>query len=180
MQNNAAILKLTVDTLATPIGDFLLVSDDEGVLRAGEFADHDLRLRTMLDRRLGVGRYVLSQGHVPAPTRTAMSAYFTGELSAIDAIPTKAGGTSFQETVWAELRRLQAGQATTYATLAQRIERPQSPRAVGHANGANPISIVIPCHRLVGASGHLTGYGGGLERKRWLLDHEARFCKQAS
>ncbi|MEO9336629.1 methylated-DNA--[protein]-cysteine S-methyltransferase [Mesorhizobium sp. SB112] len=175
MQNSAAILRLTVDTLATPIGDFLIVADDEGILRAGEFADRDLRLRTMLDRRLGTARYTLLPGHGPAQTRDAMSAYFAGELSAINTIPTKAGGTSFQETVWAELRRLQAGKATTYAALAQRIERTQSPRAVGHANGANPISIIIPCHRLVGASGHLTGYGGGLERKRWLLDHEARF-----
>jgi len=100
------------------------------------------------------------------------SASCAGVLSALDAIPVHTSGTPFQCEVWAALRAIPAGQTLSYGALAQAIGRPAAIRAVGHANGANPLSVVVPCHRLIGASGSLTGYGGGLERKRWLLAHE--------
>jgi methylated-DNA-[protein]-cysteine S-methyltransferase len=95
-----------------------------------------------------------------------------GKLDAIDTIPVDTGGTDFQRTVWQALRGIPAGTTLSYGALAAKIGCPRSVRAVGHANGANPISVVIPCHRLIGADGTLTGYGGGLGRKRWLLAHE--------
>ncbi len=102
----------------------------------------------------------------------ALRAYFAGDLTAIDNLPVETAGTLFQRLVWRALREIPCGQTISYAQLAQRIGRPAAARAVGLANGANPVSIVVPCHRVIGASGSLTGYGGGLERKRWLLTHE--------
>jgi methylated-DNA-[protein]-cysteine S-methyltransferase len=101
-----------------------------------------------------------------------MAAYFGGDLAAIDALPVATGGTEFQRAVWDELRRIPCGGSISYSELARRIGRPAAIRAVGLANGANPIGIVVPCHRVIGANGTLTGYGGGIERKRWLLAHE--------
>jgi methylated-DNA-[protein]-cysteine S-methyltransferase len=101
-----------------------------------------------------------------------MVAYFSGELTAIDTLPVATGGTEFQRLVWSELRRIPCGASISYSELARRIGRPAAVRAVGLANGANPIGIVVPCHRVIGANGTLTGYGGGIERKRWLLAHE--------
>ena len=103
--------------------------------------------------------------------REQLDAYFAGELERFD-LPLAPQGTEFQRRVWDELRQIPYGQTTSYSALAAKIERPDACRAVGLANGRNPISIVIPCHRVIGASGALTGYGGGIERKRWLLAHE--------
>jgi methylated-DNA-[protein]-cysteine S-methyltransferase len=102
----------------------------------------------------------------------ALAAYFAGSVNAIDGLPTATGGTEFQRMVWRALRQIPCGETISYATLARRIGRPAAVRAVGLANGANPISIVVPCHRVIGSDGSLTGYGDGLERKRWLLAHE--------
>lgn len=99
-------------------------------------------------------------------------AYFAGQLSAIDDIETDGGGTAFQRRVWAELRLIPTRVTISYAELARRLGDPKATRAVGTANGRNPISIVVPCHRVIGADGSLTGYGGGVDRKRWLLVHE--------
>ena len=111
-----------------------------------------------------------------APTRSAPSsalrAYLAGRLDALDALPVDAGGTPFQRECWAALRTIPAGTTWSYRQLAAAIGRPAAVRAVGLANGANPVGIVVPCHRVIGADGSLTGYGGGLERKRWLLEHE--------
>lgn len=104
--------------------------------------------------------------------RRMLEAYFAGDLTAIDALDVDPAGTEFQRQVWAELRRIPAGATISYKELAARIGRPSATRAVGLANGANPVAIVIPCHRVIGANGALTGYGGGLDRKRWLLAHE--------
>jgi methylated-DNA-[protein]-cysteine S-methyltransferase len=114
---------------------------------------------------------------VPAAIAQAVDSYFAGDLGAIRNIPIHKGGTTFQETVWAALHRIEPGRPINYASLAKSIGRPEAARAVGHANGSNPNCIIVPCHRLVGASGSLTGYSGGLERKRWLLDHEARYAR---
>lgn len=100
-----------------------------------------------------------------------LDAYFAGELQAFD-LPLAASGTPFQQKVWAALRDIPFGQTCSYGQLAQRIGTPGASRAVGLANGRNPLSIIVPCHRVIGANGSLTGYGGGLERKRWLLAHE--------
>jgi methylated-DNA-[protein]-cysteine S-methyltransferase len=102
-----------------------------------------------------------------------MDAYFRGELRAIDGLRVETRGTPFQRAVWTALREIPCGTTVSYSDLARRIERPSAVRAVGLANGANPVAIVVPCHRVVGAGGALTGYGGGLSRKRWLLAHES-------
>lgn len=110
-----------------------------------------------------------------SPSRVVLDAldrYFAGDLTAIDALAVNPSGTPFQLRVWSALRDVRAGSTTSYSAIAKRLGTPQAVRAVGAANGANPIPIVIPCHRVIGADGRLVGYGGGLERKRWLLAHE--------
>ena len=107
-----------------------------------------------------------------AGTREQLEAYFAGELRDLD-LKLAPRGTPFQQRVWAELTKIAYGETISYSELARRLGDPKLVRAVGVANGRNPISIVIPCHRVIGADGTLVGYGGGLERKRWLLDHEA-------
>jgi len=102
-----------------------------------------------------------------------LAAYFAGELRDFD-LPLAPEGSDFQQQVWDELRRIPFGETTSYMAIAKRIGDPRHVRAVGSANGRNPISIIIPCHRVVGSDGSLVGYGGGLDRKRWLLDHEIR------
>jgi methylated-DNA-[protein]-cysteine S-methyltransferase len=102
----------------------------------------------------------------------AISNYFAGDLGVIDRLPVQTGGTEFQKEVWHALREIPCGTTTSYGELARRIGRPAAVRAVGLANGANPVAVVVPCHRVIGSNGSLTGYGGGIERKRWLLDHE--------
>jgi methylated-DNA-[protein]-cysteine S-methyltransferase len=103
-----------------------------------------------------------------------LAAYFAGDLFAVDAIETRTGGTPFQRAVWSALRPIPPGTTVSYGELARAIGRPAASRAVGAANGANPIAIVVPCHRVIGANRTLTGYGGGLARKAWLLEHERR------
>lgn len=169
---NLAIL--SARTLPTPLGGFVVVADAQGLLRAAEFEDRDERLRRSLSLRFGREGYILAPGAFPDTIVTALERYFEGDISAIDGIPVALDGTPFQNTVWAALRSVRAGSPISYTALATSIGKPQASRAVGHANGANPFSIVVPCHRLVGANGALTGYGGGVERKRWLIGHEAR------
>jgi methylated-DNA-[protein]-cysteine S-methyltransferase len=149
----------------SPLGALLVVSDPEGRLRGLDFAENEPRLRRLLREPVG-------SGTVPEPLRESLEAYFAGRLGALERVVTRTGGTGFQRRVWAALRRIPGGATTTYAALARAIGRPSACRAVGLANGANPIAIAIPCHRVIGANGALTGYAGGLERKRWLLDHE--------
>jgi methylated-DNA-[protein]-cysteine S-methyltransferase len=161
---------LYLDRVATPIGDVLLVADGAGALRMLEFADKPERWRRIFRRRFEAK--TLEEKKNPSGLSAVLKRYFKGDLAALDAIETDADGTPFQHKVWNALRRIPAGTTTTYAALAERIGRPAAVRAVGHANGANPVAIVVPCHRLVGSQGSLTGYGGGLDRKRWLIDHE--------
>jgi methylated-DNA-[protein]-cysteine S-methyltransferase len=158
------------EEFATPTGTMLLVTDDRGRVRALDWQDHADRLHRLMRRY--EGPVSLQTRPAPSPARYAIEAYFAGDLAAIDTLPTSTGGTSFQREVWAALRAIPTGQTTTYGTLAQRLGRPKAVRAVGAANGANPISLIVPCHRVIGADAGLTGYGGGIERKRWLLNHE--------
>jgi methylated-DNA-[protein]-cysteine S-methyltransferase len=115
------------------------------------------------------------------PLRGALAGFFAGVVGAIDGIACRTGGTPFQRRVWAALRQIPVGETVSYGALAARLDKPRAVRAVGLANGANPVSVVVPCHRVIGADGWLTGYGGGLDRKRWLLRHEgARFTDRAA
>jgi methylated-DNA-[protein]-cysteine S-methyltransferase len=154
------------------------VCDGDGRLRALDFHDHEARMQRLLRRHYGEGRYRLTSGRAPVAVSAAIDAFFAGELAAIDVIAVRTGGTAFQRRVWEALRRIPAGSATTYGGLATAIGRPKACRALGLANGSNPLAIVVPCHRVIGADGTLRGYGGGIERKRWLLAHERR-CSSA-
>jgi methylated-DNA-[protein]-cysteine S-methyltransferase len=161
---------LHLDRLKTPIGIALLVTDSDGVLRALDWEDYEPRMRELL--RLQCGAVELKNGRAPAPMRTALSSYFKGDLDRLGEIEWRVGGTPFQRKVWNALPGIPAGSTLSYGALAAKLGSPRAMRAVGHANGANPISVVVPCHRLIGANGSLVKYGGGLERKQWLLRHE--------
>jgi methylated-DNA-[protein]-cysteine S-methyltransferase len=167
------ILTFTLETLATPVGSMLVVADEDANLRALDWEDYEDRMLRLFRQQYSGKTVRLLRGQVAASIRSALGAYLGGDIAAIDRVPVKTGGTEFQRRVWAALRDIPAGETISYGTLAARIGRPEAVRAVGHANGANPAGIVVPCHRVVGASGSLTGYGGGLERKRWLLAHES-------
>ncbi len=165
-------MRLLADRTATPLGELVVVTDEAGDLRAVDWSDHADRLHRLLARQCKTA-ITLVPATDPFGRTTAMQAYFAGEVAAIDALPVAAIGTMFQRAVWAGLRGIPAGQTISYGALAARLGSPAAVRAVGMANGANPISIVVPCHRVIGANGTLTGYGGGLHRKQWLLAHEA-------
>jgi len=162
----------TLSRMASPIGEMQLVTDERGRLRALDWTDHEARLHAGLRRQYPGRAISLSHGAAPAALRDALEAYFAGALNAIDAIEVETGGTDFQKRAWAALRAIPAGQTASYSEQAARIGQTTAVRAVGLANGANPVGLVMPCHRVIGADGSLTGYGGGLERKRWLLEHE--------
>ena len=147
-------------------------------MRALDFEDHETRLHRLLGRHYP--GHALAEAPAPASAARALDAYFEGDLAALAGVLVATGGTAFQREVWAALREIPAGATTSYGELAAKIGRPAACRAVGLANGANPVGIVVPCHRVIGASGALTGYGGGLPRKQWLLDHERRHAEGAS
>lgn len=172
------VLTLQVDRLQTPIGELLIVADRTGKLCTIDWTDHEARMRQLLDRYYGKGGYTLQPGRDPGGLTSAMCAYFKGDVSAIDRLPVdESAGTPFQQSVWRALRKIKSGQTISYGELARRIGRPKAVRAVGLANGQNPIGIVVPCHRVIGSNGTLTGYGGGLPRKKWLLEHEGALAR---
>jgi len=148
-----------------------VVSDAQGAVLAIDWEDERDRMDRLLARYQGDAQPEEHSG--PAgPATDALTRFFAGDLGAIEGLVVQTGGTAFQQEVWEALRRIPAGSTTTYSALARGLGRPEAVRAVGAANAANPISIVVPCHRVIGADGGLTGYAGGLERKRWLLSHE--------
>ena len=165
-------LHFALDHLPTPIGDIYLVADDEGNLRATFWTEQESELQRFFARHYAPARVELTPARNPHDLTYRLAAYFAGDLNAIDAIPVRTAGTEFQQAVWHALRDIPCGTTISYGELARRIAQPAAVRAVGTANGANPIGVVIPCHRVIGANGTLTGYGGGIERKRWLLEHE--------
>jgi methylated-DNA-[protein]-cysteine S-methyltransferase len=167
--------RLVVERVPSPIGPLLVVCDAAGVLRALELHDDEAALARTLGRHCPGGQ-VIEHGRVAARVTGALADFFAGRVHAIDALPVHTAGTDFQRRVWSALRRIPAGTTLGYGQLAAVIGSPGASRAVGLANGSNPIAIVVPCHRVIGADKSLTGYGGGLERKRWLLDHERRWC----
>jgi methylated-DNA-[protein]-cysteine S-methyltransferase len=162
-------MELRTDVIASPIGD-IMIAAEEGVLLALEFAD--VRQRFDADLRARFGDCQLTPTPNPFGFSDRILGYLAGDLAAVDDIPADGGGTGFQREVWAALRRIPAGATMAYSELAKAVGRPSAVRAVGMINGRNPISIVVPCHRVIGKDGSLTGYGGGLERKLWLLRHE--------
>ena len=153
----------------TPAGAVVLVERD-GALVGLVFEDHWKGFRRDLERRFGT--LTFEENLQTESAAAALHRYLAGDLAAIESIAVDTGGTEFQQLVWTTLRRIPAGTTWSYARLAKEIGKPSATRAVAAANGANPVSIVIPCHRVIGADGSLTGYGGGLDRKRWLLAHE--------
>jgi methylated-DNA-[protein]-cysteine S-methyltransferase len=169
--------RLQLDRLPTPIGEALLVTDEAGVLRALDFHDHEARMLRLL--RTHYGSMALANGAAPGEVTSNLRRYFDGELSALRSIAWATAGTPFQRSVWNALVAIPAGQTRGYGELARLLGAPNASRAVGLANGANPVALVVPCHRVIGASGKLTGYASGLHRKDWLLRHEgARFTAE--
>jgi methylated-DNA-[protein]-cysteine S-methyltransferase len=165
-------MRLQLERWESPAGILLLVTDQDGALCAMEFEENQARMNRLLTRYYP-GHH-LEEGRVPLSLKQSLAAYFAGDIHALTAVPTAAGGTAFQREVWAALRRIPAGTTVSYGQLAAALGRKGASRAVGGANGANPIPIVVPCHRVIGADGSLTGFGSGLPRKQWLLDHERR------
>ena len=163
------MIELCIDRIKSAIGEILLVADGER-LGALDYADYEDRMLTLLRRHYGA--FQLRDAVNPHGLSRQLQAYLAGDLDCLNAIRVDTGGTPFQQQVWTALRAIPPGTTCTYATLATQLGRPQAARAVGMANGQNPLAIVVPCHRLVGVNGALTGYAGGLERKQWLLEHE--------
>ncbi len=163
-------MRIALDTFASPLGPITLASDGRALL-ALEFGEAEAHVLPRLAARFGAD---VAVREVPDPQgfSARARAYFAGELAALSRCPVDGGGTPFQRRVWAALREIAAGETTSYSALAARLGVPSASRAVGAANGRNPIAIAVPCHRVVGADGSLTGYAGGIERKRWLLAHE--------
>jgi methylated-DNA-[protein]-cysteine S-methyltransferase len=162
-----------LERMESPVGEVILGTDDKGFLRVLDFTDYEARMHRLLARQYGKAGFSLTAARGASPAAAILARYFAGELNAIDTLKTATGGTDFQRKVWAALRDIPVRATTTYGELAARLGLPRvAARAVGLANGANPIAIVVPCHRVIGADGSLTGYGGGIARKRWLLAHE--------
>ena len=155
----------------TPIGTFAAVSDLESrTLLAGFLSGHP-----RMDRAVAaLSEDGLLSREPDLRVADALRAYFAGDLSALEQLEVAAPGTPFQTSVWSALREIPCGQTCSYSDIAVRVGSPRAVRAVGAANGKNPVSLIVPCHRVIGADGTLTGYAGGLERKRWLLAHESR------
>lgn len=171
----ASLERLSLDRYATPMGDLLLACDDTGRLRMVDLKGSEQFTTNYLLSRYGKSLR-LEWRAAPTEIRRLLDEYFNGRIEALDEIACQADGTPFQQQVWTALRTIPAGRTVSYSALAAQLGRPSAKRAVGLANGTNPIPIVIPCHRVIGSNGSLTGYGGGLERKRWLLAHEGRFA----
>ena len=167
---------LATRTVASPVGALTLIANDDTLVGL-EFGDRHERQRGLarhLERALGA--YTLREAGDPAGAATRLERYFAGELAALAEQPVETFCTPFQRDVWGALRTIAAGATWTYARLAANAGRPRAVRAAGAANGANPVAVFVPCHRVIAADGTLWGYGGGLARKRWLLAHErARF-----
>lgn len=158
-------------TIATPVGPLTILAVD-GVVHAGGFTEEIGALASRLAP--GVRTLPIESVRTLCPVTEALDAYFAGNITALDGIPVSLKGGPFQHRVWAALRAIPPGQQTTYRDLAIRLGGQSLARAVGMANATNPVAPIIPCHRLIGSDGRLTGYYWGVDRKRWLLDHERR------
>jgi methylated-DNA-[protein]-cysteine S-methyltransferase len=172
-------MKMILSNLDTPLGAMLLVTDEQGRVRVLDFAERRSRLDRNLRERYRA--YELTEAPPPVAVAEAMQRYFAGELDALDDIEVVIHGSEQQEKAWSALRRIPAGQTTTYGALGKSMGIDDWRAAVdaGAALAANPIAIIVPCHRVVGAGGDLKGYAWGLHRKRWLLEHEGAIAARA-
>lgn len=170
-QNTTLVETFFLERQRTPIGQLVLLTDVDDRLRVADWVDYEVRMHRRLFLQYGSVAIDARAGRSAA--YCAFEAYFAGEVGALSSLPVRMNGTPFQCSVWNELLRIPVGTTITYGELARRIGRPTAFRAVGSANGLNTINIVVPCHRVVGANASLTGYGSGLPRKQWLLDHES-------
>jgi methylated-DNA-[protein]-cysteine S-methyltransferase len=161
--------------MSSPTGELVVVARG-AKLACLVFANHWSSERAVLERRFGDLSF---EEKFPGRLESSLSAYFEGDLDAIDDLEVDVGGTPFQMRVWTALRTIPAGETISYTELARRAGAPHATRAAGNANGRNPVSIVIPCHRVIHADGSIGGYGGGLPRKRWLLEHERKHARVA-
>lgn len=172
------MLTLLIDKTDTPLGELQIISDEQGNLRGVEWTEFEHRLMRLLGLHYGKAGFTLNSANNPFGLTEKLQRYFAGELAIIDTLPVATAGTDFQRQVWQQLRLIPCGEIITYGTLAERLGKPTASRAVGMANGSNPISVVVPCHRVIGAKGALTGYAGGVARKEWLLTHEGFLTQQ--
>jgi len=170
-------VKLELGELSTPLGD-VRFARGSGRLLALAFAECWPRVGRVLERRLGPIEWEAAADSAELDAR--LRAYFAGDLATLAGVEVELAGTDFQRRVWSALREIPAGATTSYGELARRLGAASAVRAVGAANGANPLWLVVPCHRAIGSDGSLTGYAGGLERKRWLLAHESKYFSPAS
>lgn len=161
--------ELLVDYIPSPIGQIVIVVDGDRLCSL-DFEDYSERMMRLLRRRYVEFR--LTQVADPHGFSTLINRYFAGDYGSLATIPVQTGGTPFQQEVWSALRGIPVGETFAYSRLAAGIGRPSAARAVGMANSLNPVAIVLPCHRVVGCNATLTGYAGGIDRKRWLLRHE--------
>ena len=169
--------RLTLDRIPTPIGEMVSLTDETGALCVLDFGDTGPRLEGLIRRHYG--EVPISESRAPETVRCALDRYYAGDIHALTGLAWRTGGTAFQRRVWETLTTIPPGATWTYAQLAAHIGSPRAVRAVGLANGANPVGVVVPCHRVIGSNGTLTGYGGGIERKRWLLRHEGAAFKDS-
>ncbi|MFT4068497.1 methylated-DNA--[protein]-cysteine S-methyltransferase [Paraburkholderia sp.] len=172
-------MQLLLSHLDSPLGDMLLVTDAQHVIHALDFADHRAHLRRGLREHYGEPQLI--DAEAPAEIAEAMNHYFAGEFTALDGLRTATAGSTLQREVWTALRRIPAGTTTTYGKLAKQLgfDDPRAAIDIGAANAANPIAIVVPCHRVIASDGTLKGYAWGLKRKRWLLEHEKAIPSRA-
>ena len=172
MTDGDPYVKITLSELESPLGVLGIAVSDQGFV-ALEFVEADQLFAPSLARCHAAARFERDdRTSVSDFVTAALRAYFAGDLHALDMLPIAIRGTEFQTTVWAALRKIPAGQVTSYQAIATAIGKPKAVRAVGAANGANPIALVVPCHRVIAANGNLCGYASGLWRKEWLLRHE--------
>ena len=168
-------MDLFLNKMDSPLGEMLLVTDSDGMVRALDFTNHRVRLQRELRERFSGSEP--REGVETEAVKTVsgkIERYFQGELTALDDITVAADGTDFQRLVWAALRKIPAGRTTTYGELARSLghNNPRTAKEIGAAVGANPIAVIVPCHRVIGKDGTLKGYAWGLQRKHRLLTHE--------
>ncbi|MCF6692559.1 methylated-DNA--[protein]-cysteine S-methyltransferase [Raoultella terrigena] len=166
------MLILLQDKIETPVGPLWIICDERFHLRAVEWEEHSARMEQLLELHYRHEGYQRVDSRDPGGLSSRLGDYFAGDLAVIETLPTATAGTPFQREVWKTLRTIPCGQVMHYGQLAEALGRPGAARAVGAANGSNPVSIVVPCHRVIGRNGTMTGYAGGVQRKEWLLRHE--------
>ncbi|RWR03656.1 cysteine methyltransferase [[Pantoea] beijingensis] len=165
-------MTLLEDSIETPLGKLVIISDEQQHLRAVEWDEYHERIMRLLHIHYAAQGFRLRRLKNAGGLSAQLSRYFEGDLAVIQQLPVATNGTDFQREVWKMLREIPCGSVMRYGEMATKLGRPGAARAVGAANGANPISVVVPCHRVIGANGTLTGYAGGVKRKEWLLKHE--------